>query len=303
MISSLLMAAIPAQVAGGEEICVGTPPTRGGLPHAEILATAQLLGLSEIYAVGGAQAVGALAFGTATIPAVDKIVGPGSPYTVAAKRQVFGIVGIEMIPGPSEIAILADDSADPRFAAADLLSQAEHGSGHEAAVCIATSQELARMIVEEVVAQAESLPRVQAVREALARYGAVIVVADLDTGVDLLNRIAPEHAELLVKDPWTWLQKIRNAGAVFLGPASTEPVGDYFAGTNHILPTNGAARYASSLGLSDFVKTTSVVSYSAERLRQVGPDILRMARAEGLEAHARAVQVRLDSGDPMRRSR
>ncbi len=303
LISSLLMAAIPAQVAGVEEICVVTPPTRGGLPHAEILATAQLLGLSEIYAVGGAQAVGALAFGTATIPAVDKIVGPGSPYTVAAKRQVFGIVGIEMIPGPSEIAILADDSADPRFAAADLLSQAEHGSGHEAAVCIATSQELARKIVEEVVAQAESLPRVQAVREALARYGAVIVVADLDTGVDLLNRIAPEHAELLVKDPWTWLQKIRNAGAVFLGPASTEPVGDYFAGTNHILPTNGAARYASSLGLSDFVKTTSVVSYSAERLRQVGPDIMRIARAEGLEAHARAVQVRLDSGDPMRRSR
>ena len=208
-----------------------------------------------------------------------------------------------MIPGPSEIAILADDSADPRFAAADLLSQAEHGSGHEAAVCIATSQELARKIVEEVVAQAESLPRVQAVREALSRYGVVIVVADLDTGVDLLNRIAPEHAELLVKDPWTWLQKIRNAGAVFLGPASTEPVGDYFAGTNHILPTNGAARYASSLGLSDFVKTTSVVSYSAERLRQVGPDIMRIARAEGLEAHARAVQVRLDSGDPMRRSR
>jgi histidinol dehydrogenase len=257
-----------------------------------------MLGLSEVYAVGGAQAVGALAYGTATIPAVDKIVGPGSPYTVAAKRQVFGVVGIEMIPGPSEIVILADDSADARFAAADLLSQAEHGSGQEAAICITTSDELARKIGEEVALQAESLPRVQAVREALSRYGAVIVVDDLDTGVELLNRIAPEHAELLVEEPWVWLQKIRNAGAVFLGPASTEPVGDYYAGTNHILPTNGAARYASSLGLSDFVKTTSVVSYSAERLRQVGPDIMTMARAEGLEAHARAVQVRLDRMTP-----
>ena len=298
LISSRLMAAVPAQVAGVEEICVVTPPTSGGLPHAEILGTAHMLGLSEVYAVGGAQAVGALAYGTATIPAVDKIVGPGSPYTVAAKRQVFGVVGIEMIPGPSEIVILADDSADARFAAADLLSQAEHGSGQEAAICITTSDELARKIGEEVALQAESLPRVQAVREALSRYGAVIVVDDLDTGVELLNRIAPEHAELLVEEPWVWLQKIRNAGAVFLGPASTEPVGDYYAGTNHILPTNGAARYASSLGLSDFVKTTSVVSYSAERLRQVGPDIMTMARAEGLEAHARAVQVRLDRMTP-----
>ncbi len=292
--STLLMTVVPAKVAGVEQICVVTPPQKNGLPHADLLATAAMLGIDELYAIGGAQAVAALAYGTQTIPAVDKIVGPGGAYTVEAKRQVFGIVGIEMIPGPSEIVVLADESADSRFIAADLLSQAEHGSGLEAAVCITTSPELAQQVVDAVAEQAAELPRAEAIERALASYGAVVVVADLTTGVDLVNRLAPEHVELHVHDPWSVHEQVVNAGAVFLGEASTEPVGDYFAGTNHVLPTNGAARYASSLGLSDFVKTTSVVHYTPDRLCQTGHKIIRMARAEDLEAHARAVQVRLD---------
>ncbi len=294
LLSTLLMTVVPAKVAGVAQICVVTPPQKNGLPHPDLLATAALLGIDELYAIGGAQAVAALAYGTQTIPPVDKIVGPGGAYTVEAKRQVFGVVGIEMIPGPSEIVVLADDSADPQFIAADLLSQAEHGSGLEAAVCITTSPELAQQVVNAVATQKAELPRAEAIERALVSYGAVVVVADLTTGVDLVNRLAPEHVELHVHDPWSVHERVVNAGAVFLGEASTEPVGDYFAGTNHVLPTNGAARYASSLGLSDFVKTTSVVHYTPDKLRQTGHKIIRMARAEDLEAHARAVQIRLD---------
>lgn len=295
LISSLLMAAVPAQVAGVEEICVVSPPKADGRPHPAIMGAARLLGLDEVYGIGGAQAVGAMAFGTETVPQVDLIVGPGSPYTVAAKQQVYGIVGIEMIPGPSEIVVLADAKAAPRFIAADLLSQAEHGTGFEASVCITPAAELARQVQEEVVRQAEELSRTEVVEKALRNYGAIVVVPDLEQGIELLNRIAPEHAELFVEDPWSWLDKVKNAGAVFLGAASTEPVGDYFAGTNHILPTNGAARYASSLGVADFVKTISIVAYTEERLRKVGDQVVRLARAEGLEAHARAVQIRLQA--------
>lgn len=294
LLSTLLMTVVPAKVAGVEQICVVTPPQKNGLPHPDLLATAALLGIDELYAIGGAQAVAALAYGTETIPAVDKIVGPGGAYTIEAKRQVFGIVGIEMIPGPSEIVVLADDSADPEFIAADLLSQAEHGSGLEAAVCITDSPELAQPVVDAVTAQAADLPRAEAIERALTSFGAVVIVADLATGIDLVNRLAPEHVELHVRDPWGVHEQVLNAGAVFLGEASTEPVGDYFAGTNHVLPTNGAARYASSLGLSDFVKTTSVVHYTPDKLRQTGAKIMCMARAEDLEAHARAVQIRLD---------
>ncbi|MEE2657522.1 MAG: histidinol dehydrogenase [Candidatus Latescibacterota bacterium] len=294
LISSLLMAAVPAQVAGVDEICVVTPPQSSGLPHPDILATAQLLGLSEVHGIGGAQAVAALAYGTDSIDPVDTIVGPGSIYTVEAKRRVYGVVGIEMAPGPSEIVVLADDTADPAFVAADLLSQAEHGTGFEATVSITTSRSIAEAVQAEVERQKDALPDVETVNPALDRFGAVVLVDDLETGVELVNRMAPEHLELLVAEPRTWLEKIRNAGAVFLGEASTEPVGDYFAGTNHVLPTNGAARYASSLGLSDFVKTTSVVEYSAKRLRQTGTSITTLARAEGFEAHARAVEMRLE---------
>ena len=295
LISSLLMAAVPAQVAGVDEICVVTPPLPSGLPHPGLLAAAGFLGLDEVYAIGGAQAVAALAHGTGTVPAVDKIVGPGGPYTVAAKRQVYGLVGIEMVPGPSEIAVLADDTASPAFIAADLLSQAEHGSGFEAALCITPSADLARAVRDEVERQKAALPRLDAVDRALSRYGVVVVVPDLETGVELVDRLAPEHLELLVAEPWEWLERVRNAGAVFLGEASTEPVGDYYAGTNHVLPTNGAARFSSSLGLSDFVKATSVVAYTPERLRAAAADVTRLARAEGFEAHARAVEVRLQA--------
>ncbi len=293
LISSLLMAAVPAQVAGVDEVCVVTPPQANGLPHPDILAAACYLGLGEVYGIGGAQAVAALAFGTASIAAVDKIVGPGSVYTVTAKRQVYGTVGIEMVPGPSEIVVLADAQANASFIAADLLSQAEHGTGYEAAVCITTSTALATAVRDEVERQSAALPRPESVATALSRFGVIVTVADLDVGMELVNRIAPEHLELLIAEPWAWLDKVRNAGAVFLGEASTEPVGDYFAGTNHVLPTNGSARFSSSLGLSDFVKTTSVVSYSKQRLQATGPKIALMARAERLEAHARAVEIRL----------
>jgi len=295
LISSLLMAAVPAQVAAVEQICVVTPPQANGLPHPDILGTARFLGLNEVYGIGGAQAVAAMAFGTDSIPAVDKIVGPGSIYTVTAKRQVYGTVGIEMVPGPSEIVVLADSDANATFIAADLMSQAEHGTGYEAALCITTSPNLARAIRSEVERQSAALPRPETVEAALSRFGVIVVVADLNVGMELVNRIAPEHLELLVADPWAWLDKVRNAGAVFLGEAATEPVGDYFAGTNHILPTNGSARFSSSLGLSDFTKTTSVVSYSKQRLQATGPRIALMARAESLEAHARAVEVRLSA--------
>ena len=293
LLSTLLMTAVPAQVAGVDEICVVTPPRPGGLPHPVILATAALLELDEVYAIGGAQAVAALAFGTGTVAAVDKIAGPGGPYTVAAKQQVYGRVGIDTVAGPSEIAVLADGNADPRYVAADLLAQAEHGSGFEAAVCITPSESLAAQVQAEAEKQLATLPRKREIEAALENFGLVVTVPDLETGARLVDRIAPEHVELLVADPWRWLGEIRNAGAVFLGEASSEPVGDYFAGTNHVLPTNGAARFSSALGVDDFVRTTSVLGYSGQRLRRTGEKIARMARAEELEAHARAIEARL----------
>jgi histidinol dehydrogenase len=291
LFSSLIMAAVPAQVAGVGQLAVVTPPRADGLPHAAILAVCGLLGIDEVYAVGGAQAVAALAYGTATIRPVDLVVGPGSPYTVAAQQQVFGRVGVAMLPGPSEIVVVADAAADPTLIAADLLSQAEHGWG-VASVLITDTPALASAVAAELERQLATLPRRDTIERALAAYGALVVVPDLGCGFELLNRIAPEHAELQVAQPWEWLDQVRHAGAVFLGPASTEPVGDYFAGTNHILPTNGAARYASSLGVGDFVKTCSIVSYTSRRLATAAASIVTMARAEGLEAHARAVLVR-----------
>ena len=293
LFSSLLMCALPAQIAGVKEICVVSPPQQDGQVHPVIAAAARLIGIDEVHAVGGAQAVGAMAYGTETVAPVDKIVGPGSPYTVAAQKQVFGLVGISMLPGPSEIVVLADECANPAYIAADLLSQAEHGWG-VASVCITDSRALADAVSAEVERQAETLPRADAVRAALEEYGAIAVVDTLDLGFELLNRIAPEHAELLVAEPWQWLDQVRHCGAIFLGEAASEPVGDYFAGTNHVLPTNGAARYASSLGVGDFVKTTSVIAYTETRLRNTQATIARLARAESLEAHARAVEVRCE---------
>ena len=292
LFSTVLMAAIPARVAGVPQVCMVTPPQPDGSVHPAVLAAARIAGVSEIYRVFGAQAVAALAFGTRTLPKVDKIVGPGNPYVQTAKKMVFGTVGIEALAGPSEIVVLADASADPRHIAADMLSQAEHGSGFEAAVCLTPSEALAQRVREEVVRQAAQLPRNEAVRRALENFGAIVVVPDLEAGIELVNRIAPEHAELLVADPWAWLDRITNAGAVFLGSASSEPVGDYFAGTNHILPTNGAARFASSLGVDDFLKTSSVVAYTQRRLAKTANRIIRLAEGEGLDAHAAAIRVR-----------
>ena len=322
LFSSLLMTAVPAQVAGVKELCVVSPPVAAGKVHPTIAATAHLLGIEEVYAIGGAQAVGALAYGTESIHRVDKIVGPGSPYTVAAQRAVFGAVGIALLPGPSEVVILADEKADARLVAADMLSQAEHGWEGEV-VCITNCRGLAEevrgMIANQVgnldvstsgnippeeagrrlADSVNALPREAVIARVLNACGLLVVVQDLDTGVELLNRIAPEHAELLVAEPQRWVDKIRHCGALFLGPASPVAVGDYFAGTNHVLPTSGAARYASSLGVADFVKTTSVIHYTKERLiAGAAEHIVRMAQAEGLEAHARAVRIRQQQATP-----
>lgn len=292
LFSTLLMAAIPAGIAGVTRICMATPPRPDGSVHPAVLAAAHIVGVSEIYRVFGAQAVAALAYGTASIPRVDKLVGPGHPSVQIAKKLVFGTVDIDMVAGPSEIVVLADESANPRHVAADLLAQAEHGSGFEAAVCITPSHDLARRVADEVERQAARLDRRDDVRRALRNFGAVVVVEDLDDGIALANRIAPEHLELLVRDPWGCLDDVRHAGAVFMGAASSEPVGDYYAGVNHILPTAGAARFASPVGVDTFLKSASIVSYTDRRLKKTAGDIIALAEAEGLGAHANAIRVR-----------
>lgn len=292
LFSTLLMAAIPAGIAGVTRICMATPPRPDGSVHPAVLAAAHIVGVSEIYRVFGAQAVAALAYGTASIPRVDKLVGPGHPSVQIAKKLVFGTVDIDMVAGPSEIVVVADESANPRHVAADLLAQAEHGSGFEAAVCITPSHDLAGRVADEVERQAARLDRRDDVRRALRNFGAVVVVKDLDEGIALANRIAPEHLELLVRDPWGCLDDVRHAGAVFMGAASSEPVGDYYAGVNHILPTAGAARFASPVGVDTFLKSASIVSYTDRRLKKTAGDIIALAEAEGLGAHANAIRVR-----------
>jgi histidinol dehydrogenase len=295
LFSTLLMAAIPAQIAGVPSICVVTPPQPNGRVHPTVLATAHVLGLTEIYKVFGAQAVSALAYGTETIARVDKLVGPGNPYVQIAKKLVFGTVDIDMVAGPSEIVVVADESANAKHIAGDLLSQAEHGSGYESAVCITSSTRLAEEVAREVVSQAADLSNKAAIQKSLDRFGAIVVVKDIPDAIDLANRIAPEHLELMVADPWAHLQSVRHAGAVFMGPASSEPVGDYYAGTNHILPTAGAARFASSVGVETFTKTISIVHYTEARLKKTAGHIITLAEAEGLDGHANAIRQRLET--------
>lgn len=293
--SSVLMNVIPAQVAGVKEIAMVTPPASGGKeginPH--ILVAAAETGVTEIYRVGGAQAIAALAYGTESIPAVDKICGPGNIYVALAKRYVYGVVDIDSIAGPTDILVLADDSADPVYVAADLLSQAEHDV-MASAVLITDSPALAAQVQAEVERQLEQLPRKSIAAASIRERGAILTVADWDEGVDAANRIAPEHLEIMTRDPYALLGRIENAGAIFLGPYSSEPVGDYFAGPNHILPTNGTARFSSPLNVDDFLKKSSVISYSKKALLANGQEIMTLARHEGFEGHARAVQVRLD---------
>jgi len=292
LISSLLMNAIPAIIAGVDRMQVVTPPRQDGSINPYLLATAQLLGIKNIFKVGSAWAIAALAFGTETIPAVDVIVGPGNIYVTLAKKILSDRVGIDLIAGPSEILVIADSSADPRHVAADILSQAEHDP-MASGLMLTTDEALAHATRTSLEEQLAELPRRHIAEESLAAFGGLIVVPDLDTAVSLANQIAPEHLELLVAEPVKLLGKIQNAGAVFLGHNSPEPVGDYFAGPNHVLPTAGTARFASGLSVDHFVKNTSVISYSSEALQRDAADIMRLAELEGLHAHARSVGVRL----------
>ena len=288
--SSIVMNAVPAQVAGVERIIVVTPPARfRENPH--VGAALFELGLSEVYTVGGAQAVAALAYGTESIPRVDKIVGPGNIYVAVAKKQVFGQVDIDMIAGPSEIVVVADETVNPAFVAADLLSQAEHGSGREMVVLLTPSYETALKVQEELYLQVGKLSRSEEIKRVLDK-NALVVVTDLDEAVNAINRIAPEHLELMVKEPRNILDTIRNAGAIFLGAYSAEPISDYYAGPNHVLPTSGTARYASPLGVYDFQKCSNVIEYTKEAVEKCAKQIDILARAEGFEAHARAVTIR-----------
>lgn len=292
--SSVLMNVIPAQVAGVPEIVMVTPPATGGTEGIDpyILVAAAEAGVHEIYRVGGAQAIAALAYGTASIAPVDKICGPGNIFVALAKREVYGAVDIDSIAGPSEIAVLADDSADPAYVAADLLSQAEHDE-MASAILVTPSEAFAQACRAEVERQLAELPRRAIAAASVRDYGAVILVDSIEEGIGVINRLAPEHFELIVEDPMAYLGLIENAGAIFLGPYSSEPVGDYFAGPNHIIPTNGTARFSSPVDVDDFIKKSSLIYYSKEALLQNGAIIMELARREGLEGHARAIEIRL----------
>ena len=292
LVSSVLMGAIPARVAGVGQIVMVTPPTADGRVNPHLLVAARKAGVDEVYKAGSAWAVAALAYGTETIPRVDVIVGPGNLYVTLAKKIVAGTVGIDIIAGPSEILIIADESADPEFIAADLLSQAEHDV-MASAVLVTTRRELAQAVKAALGRQLAQLARAEIARESIRRFGAAIVVRDVAAAIELANRMAPEHLELQLRDPFAHLGAIRNAGAVFLGEYTPEPVGDYVAGPNHVLPTAGTARFASALSVDNFVKRTSLIHYSADALRREAADILRLAEVEGLGAHANSIRVRL----------
>ncbi len=288
--STVLMNCIPASVAGVEEIIIATPPKREGISPA-VAAAAKIAGVSRVVTVGGAQAVAALAYGTESLPQVDKIVGPGNIYVAEAKKQLFGRVDIDMIAGPSEVLIVADDSADADFAAADLLSQLEHDA-FASAILVTTSEALVERVETALQAQAARLSRAEIVSQSLGAYCAAVLCGDLDEAFSVANAIAPEHLEILTEDPLHDLSRVRNAGSVFLGAYTPEPLGDYFAGTNHVLPTNGTARFSSPLSVDDFVKKMSYLQYDCGALLDAAEDIVRFAECEGLDAHAESIRVR-----------
>ncbi len=293
--SSVLMNAIPAKIAGVGEIVMATPPAAGGRPNPAIMAAALRAGVDRVFQIGGAQAVAALAFGTETVPAVDKIVGPGNIYVATAKKQLFGTVGIDMVAGPSEILILADGTANPRFLAADLMSQAEHDP-LASAILLTPSEEIASATVREIDRQIGGLSRKEIIEKSLDRYGAVVVCGTMDEAVDFANEIAPEHLEVCAENPMEFLGRIDNAGSVFLGNYAPEPLGDYYAGPNHVLPTGGTARFSSPLSVDAFVKKSSFLYYTKEALGRADADIVALARAEGLTAHANSIEVRRPAG-------
>ncbi len=291
--SSVLMNVIPAKVAGVNHIYMTTPPSFDGKVCASTLVAAHEAGVDTIYKVGGAQAIAALAFGTESVTKVDKIVGPGNIYVALAKKSVFGHVSIDSIAGPSEILVLADDTANPRFVAADLLSQAEHDE-LASAILITTSRALAEDVSKEIDGFLEKLSRRDIISKSLDNFGYIFVADSMDMAIDAVNEIASEHLELVVKDPFETMTKIKNAGAIFLGEYSSEPLGDYFAGPNHVLPTNGTAKFFSALSVDDFIKKSSVISYSREALLDVHKDIETFAECEGLTAHANSIKVRFE---------
>lgn len=292
--SSVLMNVVPAVVAGVEEIIMTTPPDKNGKVYPTTLVAAKEAGVNKIYKVGGAQAIAAMAYGTQSIPKVDKIVGPGNIYVALAKKAVYGHVSIDSIAGPSEILVLADDSANPRFVAADLLSQAEHDE-MASAILVTTSKELAEEVSKEVDAFVEKLSRKEILEKSLENYGYILLAKDMEEAIEVTNEIASEHLEIVTKDPFNTMTKIKNAGAIFLGSYSSEPLGDYFAGPNHVLPTNGTAKFFSPLSVDDFVKKSSIISYSKEALQPIYKDIVAFARAEQLTAHANSIAVRFEN--------
>lgn len=289
--SSVLMNAIPAVVAGVEEIIMATPPKTEGINPA-VLYAAKLAGVTDILTVGGAQAVSALAFGTESVKKVDKIVGPGNIFVATAKRLVYGAVDIDMIAGPSEVLVIADEYADPSYIAADLMAQAEHDP-MAAAILVTTSSEVAEKVCGEIARQIQTLPREEIIRKSLSSCGSAIVVDTLDEAAELSETIAPEHLELAVRDPEKLLSKVRNAGSVFLGEYTPEPLGDYYAGPNHVLPTNGTARFSSSLSTDSFLKRSTYLSYGKKELLSAADDVVAFAEAEGLYAHANSIKVRM----------
>ena len=291
--SSVLMNVMPAKVAGVEEIIMCTPPGKDGKIYCGTLVAAKEAGVDVIYKVGGAQAVAAMAYGTSSIPKVDKIVGPGNIYVALAKKAVYGQVGIDSIAGPSEIMVLADETANPRFVAADLLSQAEHDE-LASSILVTTSRELADKVSAEVDGFVEILSRKEIMQKSLDNYGYILIAKDMDEAIDVVNEIATEHLELVTKDPFQTMTKIKNAGAIFLGEYSSEPLGDYFAGPNHVLPTNGTSKFFSPLEVDDFIKKSSIISYSKEALGAIHTDIEKFAKAEGLTAHANSIAVRFE---------
>ena len=291
--SSVLMNIVPAKIAGVPEIIMCTPPGKDGKVNPNTLVAAKEAGADRVFKVGGAQAIAAMAFGTDSIPRADKIVGPGNIYVALAKKAVFGFAGIDSIAGPSEILVLADETADPKYVAADLLSQAEHDE-MASAILITTSAALAEQVSKEVDAFLRILPRREIIEKSLERFGYLLVAKDLSEAIDAANEIAPEHLEILMKEPFEVMTRIRNAGAIFLGPYSSEPLGDYFAGPNHVLPTNGTARFFSALGVDAFVKRSSIISYSREALKAIHTDIEAFAKCEQLTAHANSIAVRFE---------
>ena len=291
--SSVLMNVIPAQVAQVGEIVMATPPGRTGKPDPNILAAAYIAGVDRVFLMGGAQAVAALALGTESIPKVDKIVGPGNIFVATAKKQLYGVVDIDMIAGPSEILIVADETANPRYLAADLMSQAEHDP-MASAILITNSRPVAEGTVEELTRQMATLSRREIIQQSLDRFGGVIICENLDEAVDFANELAPEHLEVCVQNPFEYIGRLDNAGSVFLGNYSPEPLGDYFAGANHVLPTGGTARFFSPLSVDDFIKKSSFIYYPKAELQKAAPDIIRLAETEELTAHANSIRVRVE---------